>query len=74
VLDGGRALVKKVKSLPAVFKSTTLRLAALLLTEANGNIGLTSRYFGDVGDRTFVNLTNYDKYLTVLSQYRLTRI
>jgi hypothetical protein len=57
--------------MPSIFKQTTLRIAALLATEANDNIGVTSKQFGDSGSRTFINYTNFDKYLLPLSKYKL---
>jgi hypothetical protein len=57
--------------MPVIFKQTALRIAALLATEANDNIGITSKQFGDSGSRTFINYTNFDKYLFPLSKYKL---
>lgn len=54
---------------PDIIKHTALRIAGLMLAEAHGNIGVTSKSFADV-NRTFVNLTNYAKYLSPLSQYQ----
>jgi hypothetical protein len=56
---------------PPILKQTILRIATLLLTEADNNIGITSKQFGDSGGRTFINYTNFDKYLNPLSRYRL---
>jgi hypothetical protein len=60
--------------MPIIFKQTLLRIAALLLAEADNNIGITSKTFGDSGMRTFINYTNFDKYLSVISKYKLTTI
>ena len=57
-----------------IFKMTCLRLSSLLATEAEGNIGITSKSFQDAGTRTFLNTTNYDKYLQVLSPYRIRKL
>jgi hypothetical protein len=57
--------------MPSLFKQTALRIAALLLTENDGNIGITSKSFGDSGSRSFMSYTNFDKYLSPLSRYRL---
>jgi hypothetical protein len=72
-IDGGTALTIGVieTSMPVIFKQTVLRIAALLLTEADNNIGITSKSFGDMGSRTFISYTNFDKYLYPLSKYRL---
>jgi hypothetical protein len=66
--------VIETMAVPSVFKQTILRIAALLLSEADSNIGVTSKSFGDSGTRTFINFTNFDKYLQVLSKYRLVTI
>ena len=56
--------------LPAVIKLTVLRIAAILQTESNNNIGISGKSFMD-GSRTFMNFTNYDKYLISCSKYKL---
>jgi len=74
-LDGGGALfVERNTYLPEIIKNTVLRIAALLLTESEGNIGITGKSFGDSGGRTFVSFTNFDKYLGPISGYKLIRI
>jgi hypothetical protein len=72
-IDGGSAITIGVieNNMPPIFKQTVLRIAALLLTEANNNIGVTSLSFGDTGNRSFLNYTNYDKYLSPLNKYKL---
>jgi hypothetical protein len=74
VIAGGIAMDTGAPAMPAIFKQTTLRIAALLLTEANDNIGVTSKQFGDSGSRTFISYTNFDKYLSPLSRYKLIAI
>jgi hypothetical protein len=59
------------KYLPEIIKMTVLRIASLLETESNGNIGITSKSFSDSGTRTFINTVNFDKYLIQLSNYKL---
>ena len=56
--------------LPAVIKLTVLRIAALLQTESNNNIGISGKSFID-GSRTFTNFTNFDRYLIACSKYKL---
>ena len=56
--------------LPQIIKLTVLRIAALLQTESNNNIGISGKSFGD-GSRTFISYTNYDKYLISCSKYKL---
>lgn len=59
------------EEIPAIIKLTILRIAGILQTESNGNIGITSKSFAESGNRTFVNTTNFDKYLILLSDYRI---
>ena len=56
--------------LPQIIKLTVLRIAALLQTESNNNIGISGKSFMD-GSRTFMNFVNYDKYLIQCSKYKL---
>jgi hypothetical protein len=57
--------------IPELIKMTVMRIASLLQTESNQNIGVTSKSFADSGTRTFVNYTNFDKYLIQASKYKL---
>ena len=56
--------------LPHIIKLTVLRIAALLQTESNNNIGISGKSFTD-GSRTFTNFTNFDRYLIACSKYKL---
>ena len=56
--------------LPSIIKLTVLRIAALLQTESNNNIGVSGKSFID-GSRTFINYTNFSKYLDTCSKYKL---
>ena len=56
--------------LPQIIKLTVLRIAALLQTESNNNIGISGKSFID-GSRTFTNFTNFERYLIVCSKYKL---
>lgn len=56
--------------LPQIIKLTVLRIAALLQTESNNNIGISGKSFMD-GTRTFTNFTDYSKYLIQCSKYKL---
>ena len=58
------------EDLPQIIKLTVLRIAALLQTESNNNIGISGKSFMD-GSRTFISYTNYDKYLISCSKYKL---
>lgn len=59
--------------IPEVIKLTVLRIAALLQTESDSNIGITSKSFADSGTRSFINTVNFDKYLIQISDYRIIR-
>lgn len=54
---------------PDIIKLTIKRIATLLLMEAGENIGVTSKSMPD-NSRTFINYTNYLKYLTPIQNYR----
>lgn len=56
-------------ALPIIVKQTIFRIATLLKTEANGNIGITSKSYGD-NSRSFLNFTSFEKYLMPLSRMR----
>jgi hypothetical protein len=61
-------------NIPSVIKSTVLRIATLLQSESDSNIGVTSKSFGDSGSRTFINYTDYSKYLLPISFYKRLKI
>jgi hypothetical protein len=57
--------------LPEIIKMTVLRIATLLQSESDGNIGVTSKSFADSGTRTFINTVNFDKYLIQISNFKI---
>jgi hypothetical protein len=57
--------------IPSVIKMTVLRIAALLQTESDSNIGVTSKSFADSGTRSFINTVNFDKYLIQIANYKI---
>lgn len=59
-------------NMPSVIKLSILRIATLMLSETNGNIGLTGKSFSD-NSRTFINYSNYRKYLQPLDILRIVR-
>jgi hypothetical protein len=59
---------------PKLIIQTVFRIAALLQSEGDSNIGVTSKSFSDSGSRTFINFTNFDKYLLPIAKYKLTVI
>jgi hypothetical protein len=77
-LDGGEAdsfnTDDDANGIPRIIRLTVLRIAALLQSESDENIGVTGKSFGENGSRTFVNYTNFDKYLLPISKYKLVRI
>jgi hypothetical protein len=75
-VDGGGAFNSEEDGtdMPKIIKLTIMRIAAILQSESDGNIGVTSKSFGESGDRTFVSFTNFDRYLAPLSAYKLLAI
>ncbi len=59
-------------SMPPLITLSILRIATLMLSETGGNIGLTGKSFAD-NSRTFVNYSNYRKYLQPLDALRIMR-
>lgn len=62
------------EDVPGTVKLTILRIAALMLSETGGNIGITSKSFDQGGSRTFTNTRDYTPYLKVLDPIRVERI
>lgn len=58
-------------TVPDLIKLTCLRIAAILQTESDNNIGITSKSFGESGSRTFYNFTNFQKYLLPISKWKI---
>lgn len=54
---------------PYAIRMAVLRIASLMLAEQGGNIGVTSKSFSDQ-TRTFVNYSNYNKFLQPLAIYK----
>ena len=63
-----------IQTVPPLIKTTILRIATLLLMEAGENIGVTGKSMPDMNSRTFINYTNYSKYLDPLSSYRVFKL
>lgn len=59
--------------IPGIITISVLRIASLILQEAGGNIGLTGKAFGD-NSRTYINYSNYEKYLRPLDGIRIIRV
>ncbi len=58
------------ESVPGIIVMTALRIAGILQSEGGGNVGITSKSFGDEGSRTFYK-TKFDDYLSPLEKYRI---
>ena len=61
-------------TIPAIICLTVKRIASLLSMEAGENIGVTGTSFDGGSSRTFINYTNYSKYLAAISNYRVVRL
>jgi hypothetical protein len=59
------------ETIPAEIKMAVLRIAALLQSESGGNIGITSKSFGDSGNRTYVKTIDYTPYLLPVAGYKV---
>ena len=63
-----------IETIPEIIRLTALRIASILQMESDGNIAITGKSFGDSGSRTFINTTDYYKYLLPISKFRMIRI
>lgn len=75
--DGDRIQIEyetNVTSVPPLVKTTILRIATLMLMEAGENIGVTGKSLPDGNSRTFINYSDYSKYLKPLASYRIFRL
>lgn len=61
------------QTLPQTVKMVILQIATLMLQEAGENIGITGKSFGE-NSRTFINYTNFEKWLKKLDPYRIMRL
>lgn len=61
------------REIPPIVKHATLRIASLMLQEFDSNIGVTSKSFADQS-RTFINYSDYKKYLLPLNYLRIIRL
>lgn len=55
---------------PEILKLTILQIATLIYMQSNKNIGITGLLGQDGISRTFINYTNFDKYLINLAGYK----
>lgn len=61
------------ENLPETIKTTILQIATLMLMEAGENIGVTGKSFSE-NSRTFINYTNFSKWLQKLDEYKIVRL
>lgn len=62
-----------MRKLPEIVTLTALRIAALMLQEFGSNIGISSKSFADQS-RTFINYSDYSKYLMPLKYLRIVTL
>ena len=61
------------QTIPDSVKQAILQIASLLLQEAGGNIGITGKTMSE-NSRTFINYTNFDKWLDKIDEYKIVRL
>ena len=61
------------QTVPDVVSMTILQIATLMLEESGGNIGITGKSIAE-DSKTFINYTNYDKWLKKLDPLRIVRL
>lgn len=61
------------EEMPEIIKVAILRIAALMLQEQGGNIGLTGKSMGE-NSRTYINYSSYEKYLEPLAGLRVIKL
>lgn len=61
-----------LETVPETVKMTILQIASLMLAESGGNIGITGKSMPE-NSRTFINYTNYNKWLEKLDEYKIMR-
>lgn len=61
------------RKIPDLITQTILRIAALLKTESNSNIGITSKSYSD-GSRSFLNFNDFSKYLNPLYPFKTYKL
>ncbi len=59
-------------NMPDTIKMVVLQIASLMQAEEGGNIGITGKSFSE-SSRTFINYTNFDKWLKKLDGLRQVR-
>lgn len=58
---------------PGDIVQTALRIAGVLHAEADGNIGISSKSFGESGSRVFLN-SNLERYLVAIDAYKIKEL
>ena len=58
---------------PGDIVQTALRIAGVLHAESDGNIGISSKSFGESGSRVFLN-SNLERYLVAIDKYKIKEL
>ena len=74
ILNPKTGELEDITEIPQIIKLTAMRIASILQMESDSNIAISSKYFAESGTRTFINTTDFFKYLVQISQYKLIRI
>lgn len=61
-------------TVPALIQMAAMEIASLLSLQAGENIGVSSTSFDGGNSRTFINYTNFSKYLAAISTYKVVRL
>ena len=61
-------------TVPGIIQVVILEIASLLSMEAGDQIGVNSTTYDGGNTRTFVNYTNFSKYLAKIEKYRIRRL
>ena len=72
--DGAKVIVTYTAgytTIPPAIRMTALQIASALAEGAGGNVAVTSKTMDGGNSRTFVNYTNYDRFLHLIYAYRL---
>lgn len=61
-------------SVPALIQMAVMEIASLLSLQSGENIGVSSTSFDGGNTRSFINYTNFDKYLRPIAPYKVVRL
>lgn len=66
----GWSVVDNDSTCPEEIKVCVMQIAGLMQTESGGNVGISSKSFGDSGSRNFLSTRKYDDQLKNISKFR----